>query len=100
MDPGGFILIVLAVIGVIVVGTLVFGGWVIVSIVRLLARAVGGGASTSAPPARLPPAMQQRVSCVYANCRAGNELSARFCRRCGRPVAGRHGAVVRRVAMW
>lgn len=100
MDPGAFILIVLAVIGVIVVGTLVFGGWVIVSIVRLLARAIGGGGPASAPPARLPPRTPQRASCFYANCRADNVPSARFCRRCGRPVAGRHGAVVRRVAMW
>ena len=92
---------ILVFLGVVIVAVLFFGGWMIVSIVRLLARAMGGGSAPipSPPaPARLPP--PARLVCVHDNCRAANAAGARFCRRCGRPVAGRGGAVVRRVAMW
>jgi hypothetical protein len=98
---------ILVFVGVVIVAALVFGGWVIVSIIRLLARAIGGP-PRALPPARAAPprlpAGPQRVFCAHANCRAANAPTARFCRRCGRTVAGpanvRAGAVVRRVAMW
>jgi len=90
---------ILVFLGVIVVAALFCGGWVIVAIVRLLARALGGGRPSDAAP-RLPPAPQQRIICAHGNCRSDNAPVARFCRRCGRPVAGAHGPVVRRVAMW
>ena len=93
---------ILVFLGVVIFAVLFFGGWVIVSIVRLLARAMGGGrAPIPAPPpapTRLP--APARLTCVHDNCRAANAAGARFCRRCGRPVAARGGAVVRRVAMW
>jgi hypothetical protein len=100
---------ILIFVAVVVVAALLFGGWVIVSIFRLLARAIGGGPRAPLPPARsqpprLPAAMSHRVLCGHANCRSANPPTARFCRRCGRNVAGpapvRNGAVVRRVAMW
>jgi hypothetical protein len=89
---------ILVFLGVIIVAALFFGGWVIVAIVRLLARALGGGRSYE-PPATLPPP-PQRIVCAHANCRSVNAAAARFCRRCGRPVAGKGTPVVRRVAMW
>ena len=93
---------ILIFVGVVIVSALVFGGWVIVLIIRLLARAIGGGRALSrVGPPRLP---HQRACCVHSNCRAANPATARFCRRCGRTVAGsmqgRGDAVVRRVAMW
>ena len=93
---------ILVFIAVLIVAGLIFGGWVIVAILRLLGRALGGG-GTGTPAARMPPP-PRRVGCPYTNCRAGNLPNARFCRRCGRPVAasraGGPPAVVRRVAMW
>ena len=100
---------ILIFVGVVIVSALVFGGWVIVAIVRLLARAIGGAPRAPLPPARVaaprvPQGAPWRVLCAQANCRAANPSTARFCRRCGRdvagPVQGRAGAVVRRVAMW
>jgi hypothetical protein len=93
---------ILVFVAVLIVAGLIFGGWVIVSVLRLLGRLVGGGRSAG-PPARLPPPLR-RVQCPHTNCRAANAPSARFCRRCGRAVdeyAARPGpVVVRRVAMW
>jgi hypothetical protein len=93
---------ILVFLGVVIVSVLFFGGWVIVAIVRLLARALGGGRSYApAPPApaRLP-APPRNVICEHLNCRAPNSAGARFCRRCGRPAGTRVAPVVRRVAMW
>jgi hypothetical protein len=92
---------ILVFLGVIIVAALFFGGWVIVAIVRLLARALGGGRTYEPAPRLLPPSQQQqRLICAHGNCRADNAAAARFCRRCGRPVAGARGPMVRRVAMW
>ena len=93
---------ILVFLGILVVAALFVGGWVVVAVVRLLARALTGGRSDPPPPVRLPPP-PQRLICAHDNCRAPNPHAARFCRRCGRPVAGRVGGrtpVVRRVAMW
>ena len=99
---------ILVFVGVVIVAALVFGGWVIVSIVRLFVRVLGGAPRAQLPAARVGPprlpAGMQRIFCAHLNCRAANPPAARFCRRCGRTVAGivrgRTGAVVRRVAMW
>jgi len=94
---------ILIFIGVVIIVTLGFGGWVIVAILRLMTRALGGGGRSYAPPPRLPGSGRGNP-CAYSNCRAVNAPTARFCRRCGRPVAPgtvqRNAAVVRRVAMW
>ena len=88
---------ILIFIGIVVVSVLFFGGWIMVAIVRLMARALGGGGRAYAPQALPRP---QLVACPHDNCRAQNLAVARFCRRCGRPVSHATGAVVRRVAMW
>src|SRR5688500_2244781 len=101
------VIAILVFLGVVLVAVLFFGGWVIVSVVGLIARAIGVNRSPVAPAPvpraqRMPP--PQRILCAQGNCRAPNAAAARFCRRCGRPVAGpvagRGPAVVRRVAMW
>jgi hypothetical protein len=94
---------ILVFIAVLVVAGLIFGGWVIVAVLRLLGRLIGGGSRTAGPPVRLPPPLRG-VQCPHGNCRAANGPSARFCRRCGRLLDGYSPraapAVVRRVAMW
>ena len=104
------VLAILVFLGVVVLAVLLLGGWVIVSIVRLLARAMGGGRTQAPPaqpaldhPARAPaplPRPAGRAVCAHDNCRAGNDAGGNFCRRCGRPLSGGGRPVVRRVAMW
>jgi hypothetical protein len=88
---------ILIFIAVVVVGALVFGGWLIVAIVRLIGRALGGGAPAYA--AHRMPALPNLVRCEHAGCLSENPRRARFCRRCGR-VLGAHGTgAMRRVAL-
>ena len=96
---------ILIFVGIIVIIAVVFGGWVIVAVLRLLGRGVGALTRRSSKRA-LPPA--GLVRCVHPKCSADSPKGARFCRRCGRimqaefssPGAGAERPVVRRVAMW
>ncbi len=98
---------ILIILGVIVVAALVFAGWLIVAVMRLIGRAMGMGnensRQNSAPrPAATPPP-QRRVKCAHSRCRADNPESAHFCRRCGKVIRLPQApapAVARRVAMW
>ena len=91
-DP---IFTILLIIGAVVVGVLIFGGWVTVSIVRLIWRGLFGNPSAGSLP--MPP--PRFVRCVHRNCATDNPESARFCRRCGR-MLHEQPAVARKVAMW
>jgi hypothetical protein len=99
MDVFGAIFVAIAVIGVTAV---LFGGWILVGLMRGLGQAinllVGGGA-----PRRLParPAGEGNiVRCPRARCHADNPAGVQFCRRCGRslvaeePVAPRPTAIL------
>lgn len=89
------IVVILVVAAALLVGALVFGGWLIVAVVRLISRALGGGRPAGhALPA--PPS----VRCLHPRCRAGNPASARFCRRCGKMLHVPEPAAARQVAMW
>ncbi|MDB5173621.1 MAG: hypothetical protein JWO87_3878 [Phycisphaerales bacterium] len=85
-------------IAVIVVTVIIFGGWVVVTLIRTIARAISG--PRTAPVARQvsygpPLARQQLIRCPQTRCMADNPAGARFCRRCGQAMeAGR----VRKVA--
>jgi hypothetical protein len=98
------------------VSALVFGGWFIV----MIARGIGSflGVRPSDPP-RVPmpppqglygvrrpsgavqtgPVQGQRV-CAYELCKAPNDATARFCRRCGRQLAAPARVHVSRAAVW
>ena len=92
------IIAILIFIAVVVVGALVFGGWLIVAIVRLIGRALGGGGAPAYAAHRMP-ALPNLVRCEHAGCLSENPRRARFCRRCGR-VLGAHGTgAMRRVAL-
>ena len=112
---GEFILFLVIFVGIMAVSALVFGGWFIV----MIARGIGAflGVRPTAPP--LPPqqfgahdglprpsgAVQtgpvagQRV-CGYELCKAHNDGSARFCRRCGRQLSTPARVQVSRAAVW
>jgi hypothetical protein len=90
-------LTILVFIGVIFLTALIFGVWVVVSIVRAVVKGLfmlfGG---RKLPP--MPLAVRGRV-CGNDRCRAANPGPARFCRRCGRELPGATRVSVRRAAM-
>jgi hypothetical protein len=112
-----FILFLVIFVGIMAVSALVFGGWFLVMIARGIAAFLG------VRPARVPPQMPagpqqgpygfRRPSgavqtgpvaghrvCAYELCKAENDASARFCRRCGRQLAAPARVRVTRAAVW
>lgn len=85
---------ILIFVGVMGVTALLFGGWVVVSIIRFLARRF------SNEPA--PPLVQMGTgpTCINQKCRAPNLAGAQFCRRCGQNLVSQRVQTVRRAAMW
>ena len=92
-------------VAIIAITAILFGGWVIVSIVRLLASAV----TTLFAPNRADVAKQlptvrglaaEAVQCRNAGCQATNPADAKFCRRCGHGLPAAHRVQVRRAAVW
>ncbi len=98
MEVLPFVIIVFIVIVVIAVAVLLFGGWIIVSIFRLLARGLFGS-SASGPGRRFASPPTPFVRCQRQRCHANNPAGARFCRRCGVSLHGQPQPL-RHVAMW
>ena len=101
--PDIFIL-VLIVLGALVLGTVLFGGWLILKVVSLIGRGLGSmvGLPTAHRPALASP---PTLRCPRPKCHAANAPAAKFCRRCGTAMSG--DALVarvrpngRRAAMW
>jgi hypothetical protein len=91
-------LTILVFFGVIVVTALIFGVWVVVSIVRGVFRGIMALVRTK-PRLRFDPlALRGRV-CHHERCRAVNPGQARFCRRCGRELPAATRVSIRRAAM-
>ena len=85
---------VLIFIAMVVIAAVVVGGWILVTLFRLIARAVSPAPVSMAPmPAR--PAV---VRCGRPQCMEDNPGGARFCRRCGQALRGARAPVLRRVA--
>jgi hypothetical protein len=85
---------------VMVMAALLFGGWVIVSIIRLVFRALGAVFSPTPMPRRVSVASSPVITCPNARCRSANPIAARFCRRCGVAIPAPQHVAVRRAAMW
>ena len=77
---GEMVLTILIFFGVIAITVLVFGGWMIVSIGRLVWRALAGPGQSSLP--RSLPGQTVPVRCTADRCHADNPPGARFCRAC------------------
>src|SRR3982751_4886711 len=98
---------------IMILSALVFGGWFIVMIARgigafLGVRPIGGQPASPQFPhgVRRPsgsvqtgPVVGQRT-CAYELCKAPNDATARFCRRCGRQLAAPARVQVSRAAVW
>jgi hypothetical protein len=86
-------------IGVIAITALLFGIWVFVSIIRLIARMIGGVLAPPRPPAMPVVRASASIRCENDHCHAANPSNARFCRRCGHALQPQRVAT-RRVALW
>lgn len=82
MSFGEIAIFVLIVVGVVGLTALIFGGWLLVVVVRLISRGIAAllGVPNYARPRLASAAM---LRCPRARCHAENHPSARFCRRCG-----------------
>ncbi|HEV2292637.1 MAG TPA: hypothetical protein VGR35_02205 [Tepidisphaeraceae bacterium] len=97
-DP---IVTILIFVAVIAITALLFGGWLIVTIISAFCRLL-------MLPFRARRGSRQRMvagemtspRCANERCRAENAPVASFCRRCGTPMRHAQHVPVRRVAMW
>jgi hypothetical protein len=88
-------------IAVIAITALIFGGWLVVTIIRGIIRLAMYLFDIDGQRARpMPLPGQNNATCPQANCRAPNTAGAAFCRRCGRPMPRAQRVTVRRAAMW
>lgn len=93
-------LVVISVLFVVAVAVtlVVFVLWLLLSIVRFVARLfLGPGLKKTQPVSSRDPPHTRR--CVQGSCKAMNPTEARFCRRCGRRMDEPQRVPVRRVAM-
>lgn len=81
--------------GVIALTAFIFCLWIVLRIGGWIGRALGGGGGVGGQITALP---GQTVTCPRPNCRAGNDASATYCRRCGQPMPQAQRVGVRRVA--
>ena len=88
---------------VIILTALIFFGWV----VFLIGRLIVGGFSSLFAAVQCPRARERArarisntVQCPTRMCGAINPMAARFCRRCGRGLPGAQHVQVRRAAVW
>jgi hypothetical protein len=110
-----FILFLVIFVGIMAVSALVFGGWFLVMIARGIGAFLGvrPAGVPQPPPGQPMPYGFQRPSgavqtgpvaghrvCAYELCKADNDGTARFCRRCGRQLAAPARVRVNRAAVW
>ena len=83
-------------LAVTVVTALLFGGWVVLTVARWIARGIGR--LFALPP--MPQTTPVSMTCDRRNCRAVNPSQANFCRRCGRPLRAASRRLFSRAALW
>src|SRR5438270_7373740 len=86
------VITILIFVGVMGVTATLFGGWIVVSIIRLIARTLSGQSTTM-------PRLQQfgaGPTCTNDRCRTSNPPGAQYCRRCGQALGPANRVSVRR----
>jgi hypothetical protein len=92
---GEFVITSLIFFGIISVTAVIFGVWVVGSVLKWLVTGIFG-----TPQRRVQGRAVPQVRCVRRGCAAENPVTARFCRRCGLPLPAAEQVSVRRAAMW
>ena len=82
---GEFVITTLIFFGIISVTAVVFGVWVVGSVVKW---AVGGIFGMPREGGRLEGKAVRMTRCVTRKCAAPNPVTARLCRRCGQAMGG------------
>jgi len=94
------IFVIFLFVGVIAITALLFGVWLIVSIIRLIGKGIA--ALFVAPPPPKWRAISQHpasgIRCAAERCLATNPPAARFCRRCGAALPIQRVTASRRAA--
>lgn len=101
MAEGIFIFILFAVLTVLT--ALLFGGWLIVQVLRGVARVICRALDlpvTRTNAGQIEAKARSSVTCPNPQCRAASAADARFCRRCGQTLPQPQRVSVRRAAMW
>jgi hypothetical protein len=101
MTPFDLIIGILIFFAVIVITAVLFGGWLLVSILRFLIGATVSmlGWHNTSSRSRTVRALMN-VRCPRQGCRTSNPSTARYCRRCGGEMPGMQRVTVQRAAMW
>ncbi len=94
------IITILIFVAVIAFTVLLFGGWLVVMIVRALARLVLWPSQSTDARLTFTEVATDDAQCANDRCRASNPAAASFCRRCGTRMGAAQQEPVRRVAMW
>ena len=72
-------------LGVMIVTAIIFGVWIIVTFLKLIARGIASIFRIGDPP-RAHQVSAGEYMCPRRGCRAINPSSAHFCRRCGQEL--------------
>lgn len=94
------IVTILIFVAVIAITAVLFGGWLVLTIVRALARAIFSSRRKGWDLTMLETTAPTTARCPNDRCRAENPAAASFCRRCGTAMRSVQQVPVRRVAMW
>src|SRR4051794_3163548 len=94
------IVTILIFVAVIAITALLFGGWLVITIVRALGRLVFPSATERDELPIMNGTASTAARCLNDRCRAENPAVASYCRRCGAPMRAVQHVPVRRVAMW
>lgn len=95
------IITILIFLAVMAVTAILFGGWLVVMIIRGIGKFLWRPTRQPLPAARKPLSGDVTLQrCTNERCRAENAAAAAFCRRCGTPMRAAQHVPVRRVAMW
>jgi hypothetical protein len=91
---GEVFFVIILFFGVIAITAVVFGGWMVVAVIRAIVRAISGNGRRR----QISAIADRSAECPYDGCRARNRIDARFCRRCGRTMSAnaraRHAAIL------
>jgi hypothetical protein len=78
-----------------------FGGWVVFTVFKVLWRGIEALFPAPTRPLRnLRSRVMSSRTCPNPRCLQTNPDDARFCKRCGRPIPQPQRVAVRRAAMW
>lgn len=94
----GFFIFFIAV-AIIAITAIIFGGWAVVTLLRMIFRAFGA-LFGDLPANKLEHSATPTKICHNQGCGASNPQAAAFCRRCGRQFSTAQRVQSRRVAMW